>query len=736
LTLSMRKFLYSLVIIVILASLLLTSCDLSDRVGQVSNSSQNEVALAAAAQEVAEKFLAAWRREAYHTMYDLLSAYSRDAISEEDFTGTYQDLSDTLTLQTLDVHVLSALAGNDYAQVAYKVTFHTLLVGDLIREPVMNLTLEKTDWRIQWEIGMILPELSDGSTLEFVHQIPDRGRIFAADGAPLAAYENAIALGLVPGEMLPEQADLTYSTLSEVSIYSPEELADMVARTPDDWYLPIVSLSQAEVSPYMETLRGLSGLRIEEFRSRYYVDGGIAPHALGYLLYIPEDQIDEYTRLGYRRDEQIGAAGLEEVYETELSGTRGGALYLVGPEGDIRGLLASSDPQAGQSVYTTLDKTLQLRLQQSLGDLRAAVVVMEVDTGRVLALVSNPGFDPNAFDLSGVDEGLLESYFTDEDQPLFNRATQGQYPLGSIFKIVSMSAALENEVFSASSSFNCQHSYWTCDSVYLYDWTYSHGTASSGELTLPEGLMRSCNPWFYRIGETLFTEGFESALSDMAQGFGLGSETGIEIPEAAGNIPETAANCVTNAQMAIGQGEILVTPLQVASFISALANGGTLHRASLVQKVEPASGEATYEFKAETIGQLPISEATRQTVLEAMRMVVEDSRGTGYWAMQGLDVPISGKTGTAQTPSGNAHAWFAGFTRQDDPDLPDIAVIVLVENGGEGSVMAAPVFRRAVSLYFSDYQDTGGVMPWEDEPYVPSEPEPTPTLTPDSTSEE
>lgn len=735
-TYSTKKTLCGSTVILILISLLLTSCGLSTGRGQVVNPSQNDVAMAAAAQEVAETFLAAWQGEDYDAMYDLLSVYSQDALDEEDFTTAYQDISNTLTLQSMDTQVLSALAGTDYAQVAYRVTFHTLLVGGLTREPVMNLTREKTAWRIQWERGLILPELSDGSTLEFVHQIPDRGRIFAAEGAPLAAYENAIALGLVPGEILPEQADLIYQTLSEVSIYSPSELAEMVNRTPDDWYLPIVSLSQAEVAPYMETLRGLSGVRIEEFRSRFYVDGGIAPHALGYLLYIPEDEVEDYVRLGYRQDERIGAAGLEKVYETELSGTRGGALYMVGPDGDIRGLLASSDPQAGQSVYTTLDKSLQLKLQQSLGDLRAAVVVMEVDTGRVLALVSNPGFDPNAFDLTGADSGLLESYFTDEDQPLFNRATQGQYPLGSIFKTISMSAALEKKVFSATSSFNCQTTYWTCDSVYLEDWTLSHGTGASGLLTLPEGLMRSCNPWFYRIGETLYTEGFESALSDMARGFGLGAATGIEIPEAVGNIPETAANCVTSAQMAIGQGEILVTPLQVASYIAALANGGTLHRAALVQKIEPASGNPTYTFTTETLGQLPISEATRQTVLEAMRMVVEDPRGTANYVLSNLDINISGKTGTAQTPSGNAHAWFAGFTRQNDPDRPDIAVVVLVENGGEGSTMAAPVFRRAVSLYFSDYQDPGGVMPWEDEPYVPSEPEPTPTLTSDSTSEE
>jgi penicillin-binding protein 2 len=295
-----------------------------------------------------------------------------------------------------------------------------------------------------------------------------------------------------------------------------------------------------------------------------------------------------------------------------------------------------------------------------------------------------------------------------------------------------MAAALENGIYTQYSSYNCQHAYWTCDSVYLYDWTYSHGVSSSGVLSLPEGLMRSCNPWFYRIGETLYSEGYESALSDMAVGFGLGAETGIELPEASGNIPETAANCVTSSQMAIGQGEILVTPLQIVNFISALANGGTLYRPSLVEEIDPLTGDPIQVFEPEAIGELPISEQTREIVLDAMRLVVEDGRGTANWALRNLDIAISGKTGTAQTPSGNSHAWFAGFTREADPEHPDIAVVVLVENGGEGSEMAAPVFGRVVSLYFSDGTDPGDTLLWEDAPFVPSEPEPTPTIEVDS----
>ena len=236
--------------------------------------------------------------------------------------------------------------------------------------------------------------------------------------------------------------------------------------------------------------------------------------------------------------------------------------------------------------------------------------------------------------------------------------------------------------------------------------------------------MRSCNPWYYRIGENLYMDEMDGVLSEMAYGFGLGARTGIEIPEAPGNIPPEAGSCINSAQIAIGQGEVLVTPLQVASFFAAVANGGTLYRPALVESIHPVSGEPTYTFSPEPLSQLPISEETLEAVAEGVRMVVEVPLGTAYWGLEGLTIPVSGKTGTAETPTGRSHAWFAGFSRANDPGRPDIAVAVIIENGGEGSTRAAPVFRRAVALYFSDGEDPSGLMPWESEPYVPDPSEP------------
>ena len=693
-----------------------------------------DVADAALAQMRATAFLSAWQEEDHTAMYAMLSPLSQDALSLDEFVRVYEDFANTLTLQSLNFELSSSFAQTHHAEVAYRVDFTTRLVGTLSREIVMKLTYGLNEWRVQWEPGLILPELNGENRLDLVREIPSRGRIFDRQGAPLAAYENAIAIGLVPGEILPEQAALIYETLAEISFYEVETLTRMVEATPADWYLPVITLSPQTVTPYIDTLRALQGVRLDEFRSRFYLDGGVAPHAVGYRLFIPEESLEDYLRLGYRQDELVGAAGLEAAYEAELSGLRGGSLYLMGADGKIQSLLASSKAKPGQSLVTTLDKTLQMQLQASMGEKRGAVVVMEADTGRILALVSNPHFDPNAFDLSEIDRSLLESYFTNPDQPLFNRATQGQYPLGSVFKVISMAAALETDLYRAGSSFYCGHSLWVCERTTLYDWTYAHGQAPSGEISLTEGLMRSCNPWFYRIGESLFNEGMESELTEFARGFGLGAKTGIEIPEAAGNIPETADTCVNNAQIAIGQGEVLVTPLQVVTYFAALANGGTLYRPALVERIQPPSGEPAQSFVPQPNGQLPVSEGTMEHILEGLRLAVEERGGTGFWAMQGLDVPVSGKTGTAETPTGTSHAWFAGFSRQNDPEHPDIAVVVIVENGGEGSAMAAPVFRRAVSLYFSDYLDPAGLMSWEVEPFVPFQP--TPTTTAESPSGE
>jgi penicillin-binding protein 2 len=373
---------------------------------------------------------------------------------------------------------------------------------------------------------------------------------------------------------------------------------------------------------------------------------------------------------------------------------------------------------------------LQIRLQKSFGDLNGAAIVMEVDTGRILAMVSSPNFDPNLFEPSNRNNQLLAQMLSDPNRPLYNRAAQGVFPLGSVFKVITISAALESGLYTEDTTYQCGYEFTELPGIILYDWTYTHEVPPSGLLTLPEGLMRSCNPFFWHIGLDLFQQGYGMDIPTMARAFGLGTATGlVETGEQAGAIPDPASEG-DSVQLAIGQGAMLVTPLQVVDFIAAVGNGGTLYRPQLIEKIAPVDGEPTYTFTPIVRGTLPLSEENMTILQDALRSVVTNRRGTAFYTLANLSVPVAGKTGTAQNPNGDAHAWFAGYSLANRTDKPDIAVVVLVENGGEGSEMAAPIFRRAISLYFSDNTNSGGTMPWEASPYVVRSPTPAETDTP------
>ncbi len=677
-------------------------------------------------------FLTAWQVEDYAVMYTMLTAESRNSISGDDFAAQYLSTAAAMTLQFdtgIEFTLLSTTVTPNSAEAKVQVNYNTNLFGTLSRDLDLTLLREDNRWQIVWDSGVIFPDLQGGNTLEIARVIPDRGNIYANDGSPIAAQEKAFALGFIPANLDQDLISLFFSTMANLTIYQVDEIIEMYDNALPGDYVALGEVLESDVDRNTTALNALSGVYLYDYTSRFYFDGGLAPQTVGHLTYISEEALNYYLRLGYAPNERFGSTGLEYSYEDQLSGERGASLYLKDANGQIITKLAEKQSVPAQSLYTTIDPTLQFYLQQSLGDYRGAIVVMEIETGRVLAMVSNPQFDPNLFDINNQNIMYADNPYFVADDPVFNRAVKGQYPLGSVFKIITMAAALETGVFTESSEIYCGHSLEVCGNE-LFDWTYEKDKPPSGDLTLPEGLMRSCNPWFYYIGETLVFEGYPNAIADMARNFGLGQVTGVEVPEEPGNIPAQTATCELNTQLAIGQGEMTVTPLQVAAFIAAIGNGGTLYRPTLIDQIAPEGGEATYTFAPEAVGSLPVSAYNLTLIQEAMRSVISNARGTAHIQLATMRYRSYGKTGTAQNPFGDSHAWFAGYTSVGNADRPDIAVVVILENGGEGSEMAAPVFRRAVSLYFSDYIDYGYVMPWEAYPYVVASPTPVPTNTP------
>lgn len=676
-------------------------------------------------QITAQTYLQAWESENYPSMYNLLTPISQDAITEEQFTTFYRDIAAEAALKNVEAHILSSLTKMRTAQVSYRVIMHSALVGDIERDAMMNLSYENNQWQVQWDAALILPELNDGNSLRMDYLIPSRGNIYDRKGHAIVAQADATALGLIPDQIDPEQENNLLDELWSLIGIPPDTIRQMYENFPKGagWYLPLGEVSANAVQQQEKVLSEFSGLVMRPFRSRYYFDGGIAPHVVGYVSAIPPEQLEAYKRLGYRQDERVGQAGLEKWGEPYLSGKRAGILYVVNPDGIVVTQLAETTPEPAQSIYTTLDKDLQLQSQQALAGFKGAIVVLERDTGRVLALASSPGFDPNLFEPSNLNSDyLLQDLFDPDTLPLLNRATQGQYPLGSIFKIITMAAALESHLYSADTIYDCGHTFTEIPGVTLYDWTYGMGIGASGPLTLPEGLMRSCNPYFYHIGLDLYDQGLTNIVSDMARDFGLGSPTGIQqIPEEDGQVPVPNSQ-IDATNLATGQGDLLVTPIQVADFIAAVGNGGTLYRPQVVESITPPDGDPTFVFKPEVRGTLPISKETLKTIQDALVSVVENPRGTAYHTFLNFPIPIAGKTGTAQNPPRDPHAWFAGYTQADKPDQPDIAVVVVVENIGEGSLYAAPIFKRVLESYFFGQPRTP--YPWESQ--IGVVPTPTP----------
>ena len=441
-------------------------------------------------------------------------------------------------------------------------------------------------WYLQVHKGGTFADMARDNQLRQVLISSARGRILDKGGTPLAVSEPSFALGLVREDC--EDIEGTLAKVSEWTGVDKHVLSETVKRgkkrvKPFEPLILITDLPYEALARIEANAMLYPGLEIVVRQKRYYPTGALLSHVLGYVAEANEEELEKNPQLSL--GDSVGKQGLELTHEDELRGSKGRKQVEVDAFGRQHNEFILEPPRAGSDLKLSIDIGLQKECSRLLEGQAGAILVMEPDTGKILAMASSPSFDPNAFTTNSYNSQYqLSDLVNDPNSPLWNRAAQSSYPLGSVFKLITASAALESGLYKPTTTYECT-SQWTELGTPYNDWTFDKGLPPSGTLTLVEGLMRSCNPYFYHIGLDLYRQKGDAYLADMARGFGLGSATGIEaVSEDPGRI-NNPTDDGSASQMGIGQGDMLVTPLQVVDFIAAIANGGTLYRPQIIEKV-------------------------------------------------------------------------------------------------------------------------------------------------------
>jgi penicillin-binding protein 2 len=660
-------------------------------------------------------------------MYPLLSAESQATIAVESFTRRYQNAMTAASVLTVTTRLQSVLREEDQASAAFQVTLDTALFGTLSANSTMSLSMQSEAWGIDWESALIWPQLAGDKYFRTTYSIPIRANIYDRDALGLATQGTIVTLGVIPGEIEDETSLL--QTLTSITGLSAEEIRARYESANPDWKIPIADIA-AEVSVEQnEALAAISGIYREEKEGRTYPHGEAAPHIVGWVAPVPAEQLLDYRSRGYRGDEMVGVAGLEAWGEETLAGQHGGRLSIITAAGEEVAQLGQRDAVPGRPIYTTFSRDFQEKSQQILGGRRGAIVVLDVETGAVRALVSGPGFDPNVF-VGPTSDVERSQVLTHPHHPLINRATQGTYPTGSVFKIVTISAGMEEAGLDPTgSTFNCP-GYW--DGLGRGARKYCWKADGHGVITLQDGLSASCNVTYYNVGKTLH-ELDPDILPQFGSSFGLGEAAGLEgLYEESGLMPspewkQSALGELwypgDTVNLAIGQGYLRVTPLQAARMIAAVASGGILYRPFVVERIAAGPQGPEQVTEPEVIGTLPLSPDHLAALQGGLLGVTTKSIGTATHRFAGLDIPVAGKTGTAEAGGADAtpHSWFVAYAPADDPE---IALAVVAENAGEGSTVAAPLARQVIEAYYG--LPLSELPPQAGEDYVPPTPTPEP----------
>ncbi|MFZ5516422.1 MAG: penicillin-binding protein 2 [Candidatus Zhuqueibacterota bacterium] len=541
---------------------------------------------------------------------------------------------------------------------------------------------------------------------ERVHEAA-RGIIIDRNGEILVDNHPSYSVYAIPIEV--KESENILKLTGEILDMKPAEIKRTIQKKKTGYFTPIKLKRQVDfetLSRIEERRMDLPGILYMTEPRRYYPSGVRAPHLFGYLGEITQEEMELEENKGMHLGSIIGKKGLEKVYEKELRGFQGYEYIEVDALGrEVRKLKDKPEIQSqpGKNLHLTLDAILQRALEARMDSLRGGAVVVDCKTGGVLALVSKPDYDPEIF-TKPISPEIWNELVNNPSKPLYDRMVQSLFPPGSTYKPVLAAAALEHNIIEPSWRAYC--------GGFLnlgrrnYDCWKPGG---HGELDLLGAIEQSCNVYFYKLELKVGLDKW----AEYSRNFLFGELTGIDlIAEKAGVVPDQeyldrqfgknkwSKGLILN--LAIGQGDLLVTPLQMARFAMILANKGVSHRLHLVEYLEDPIDGTRKLTQIDSVRINGVSQETFEVLKQGMFRVVHGVHGTAKSAAY-LDIKVAGKTGTAQNPHGDPHAWFIGYAPVDNPQ---IAICVLIENGGGGGAVAAPIAREVIKNYFYRNQNS------------------------------
>ncbi len=549
--------------------------------------------------------------------------------------------------------------------------------------------------------------LADGNRIRIVPSMAPRGTFYDRNGELLVTNRPGFSVSLLP--LTAPISDDVIARLSDLLKVPTDEIKTKIAghsgfnpiRIKTDVTPDIVSIIEEQKSQY-------PGVVIEVTPIRDYILRQEGAHTFGYVSEINDTELEKMKDEGYKSGDIIGKFGIEKIYDKELRGENGGQQVEVDVSGKPVQILGRKEPVPGDDLELTIDIKLQQAAEKAvdeqltqIGAHAAAAVVMNPQTGEILAMVSRPAFDPNLF-AHGISSKDWNQLNNNPYHPMDNKTITGEYPPGSTFKIVTGTAALTEGVVTPDEQiFDSGH-----------HWIIPKGNADGealGWLNFRSALTHSDNVYFYEMGNRLGID----RLEKYARMFGLGAKTGIDLPyEASGlvanrrykekNFDDGEWYLSETFDAAIGQGFNLVTPLQAAMVMGEIAADGKRYKPHVVNRIIAPDGSVVKDFQPELLSQLDVPEEDIKLVQDGLHDVTK--YGTAASSFRGFTVDIAGKTGTAENSQGRDHGWFVAYGPFDNPN---VVVAVIVENGGYGSQSAVPIGRKILEAAFGLNQDGG-----------------------------